>query len=1002
MSRALTIAELALLRTRPLRSELYLVAQKSRTVWTSTVLVAPPNDDRAVQFTSVDNATADMLSGMTMRVTDAGTGAVKGFVRLRDLTPGSPILDIGETSEIAWANGDIITVLDEFSIWPRHIRIVDEANVYIDEEGYVAQHTTCQPVPVFGPNGVPRLAAGSVTMGFDASDSWEPNGGALTYLWTVTPAAGATISDDDIANPTITFTHAVSHRVTLAVSCGGVTSYGYRYIFVLPETGWTSEDGSYTTTPRMALTDCSGNYDQGGWQFGVTLYDDADMTAIRDRALCVLCSDDYHGNTLTAENIGLYTGVLGAGRNNILCVGWVKGLTIDVNPDKGAVTFQVGGPQTWLDLETNFPLGLFDSQYPDLPATTSGWSQFADLTVDKALWHLGYWRSTITLVTDFYVTGDTRQIGVSEGPVGMMLRQVSSLSDDTILAHPACDKLGRLFVRINPQCTASPRTFPDVFENSLAPLGIHPADRRGTMNIEQRDTSEAGQVDISGISYLNGVAAPFFSLSPGHIPMHYGAMERRDRFLFADQAAANQACGLMGGMLNNEYPTISIPLAAMQKLVDIAPEQYVSMVIAAGDTERGIVWPDDNDIAAGLAKKRLLPRRITFSWDSASGVLLPDLECEAESWEQLAVTGDSPPTPPEPPAPPEPPPPPVPPVAYSLATEIIFMVGGDKIYWSDDVFDLEELTPHYLEINGPIAAGMAGVAGWFDAMPDGSAIYVSNLVAGTVCNELWRATNFRTSPAAPNWTKVLAQGDVVGGQTLGDDFRWRCAMYGGASVICFQSWCVPGAGAWNLMYGLGPAWVWTLSVGGAGGTMQPFPLYNSNRGGFFAALSLIGINAVFDGQTNVNDNFNAWANDAGQIYRFAENVGTHYVRDAIGHADCLTLAPANVPGTAHLQGSWMGNQMTFVDAAGNAMAGDGCAIAPTGLAWGAGVLWPVLISGGNFLVWQRDVTPAMEDIVRISLDGFTSDYLQRNGNFWAIAGVGIKTLINMCIMAFEA
>jgi hypothetical protein len=364
------------------------------------------------------------------------------------------------------------------------------------------------------------------------------------------------------------------------------------------------------------------------------------------------------------------------------------------------------------------------------------------------------------------------------------------------------------------------------------------------------------------------------------------------------------------------------------------------------------------------------------------------------------VTGDPPPDPPDPPEPPAPPTPPAPPPAYALATEIIFMLDDNTIFFSDEVFDLEELQPHWIEIAGPPA--ITGVPNWFDAMPDGSAIYVSNLAPGSICNELWRATNFRTSPAAPNWTRVLAQGDVVGGKTLADDFRFRCAMYGGNSVICFQAWANPPAGAFNLMHGLGPAWAWTFSVGGAGGTMQPFPLYNSNRGGFFAQLSLIGVNAVFDGDTNVNDNYNAWANDYGQIYRFSEDVGTHYVRDAIGHARCLTLGPANVPGTAHLQGAWMGTQMCFVDVNGHAMNGDGCGMGATGLIWASGVIWPVLISGGDFMVWQRSITPSLDDMIRISLDGFTADYLVRDGDFWTVAGPGNRNMINMCLMSYEA
>jgi hypothetical protein len=61
-------------------------------------------------------------------------------------------------------------------------------------------------------------------------------------------------------------------------------------------------------------------------------------------------------------------------------------------------------------------------------------------------------------------------------------------------------------------------------------------------------------------------------------------------------------------------------------LIDVVPNQYITLSISAGDTPLGIVW----------TTKRLIPRSVTYQRDAKTGAFTADLDCEAEA---IGITG---------------------------------------------------------------------------------------------------------------------------------------------------------------------------------------------------------------------------------------------------------------------------------------------------------------------------------------------------------------------------
>lgn len=778
----LTAAELVLLRTRPQRTDLYLAIPTYATVYTAVVVAPVPASNDGVYEVTFDGGAgatwADVVAGMTLMVGTLAGGSDIGFARIRDVitTADAGItgtIDIGTTSEIDFAVGQFLTVTNEFGLWPRH-PYVDPAtgeefmdwDIDYDTVGD-PQHVYFAPVPVMYPSAVVELTGASVSVAFDALASWVPGTapGGYTYLWT---CAGANpIVPDNLPGATITFTTAGTYLVVLEMSAdyaGGHSpvSFGYRYVIVY--------DDAHPLIKSPVLESCSGDFDNGGWSYRVTCHSQAGLTTIHNRTLCMLVADDWYG--ATKQSIGPI-----AGRENIICIGWIDGESITWSNDTGNVSFDVQGPQWWLDRMPGYPTGVDDA----LVASVA-WTEIETLTARKGLWHFLYWRTTAAAVMDIpsvarhgFTTPDARRLATTYTPSGSLWEQLRAIAD-RIFARATCDRYGRLFINVDNQLVdpAIRGTHPNI----LGAGGFTDADWRDEITIERLTVPDAALVDLSGVYWSGTVAtsSALFSLAPGHYFKHYGRPAPRDRLALTDQAESNMLAGLYLGWLNNEYPHVDVPLAANNRCFDIAPYQFSWMSIAAGDTPRGIEWTN----------KRLIPRRVSFERDTREAVLLADVTFEAETFANTAMIGDPPIEPPVP----DPTDPPLPPCICDDPTAINY--GGDCpcVYPANaDVIIVMTKTQMGRSLN------------FFDAVPVWEDI--STGLSGDyfqICvnpvGEAWCVTSdgfyycADVSAAAPAWSLRMA---------LATARAWDAAFAAANFGSCF---CDPAGVGWTMLTGV--------------------------------------------------------------------------------------------------------------------------------------------------------------------------------------------------------
>ena len=617
MARAITSPELTLLRsfgeTIPRSfgpwTELFMAVLHPNTIYTARLASLPSSNDQVAQisYNTGSGTLGDVKPGMTLLVGTTAGARDLGICRIRT-APDGGYFYIGETSEIEWSSNCYLTISDDFDIHARHIHVDDDEYLYMDYNVvYSDQHLNFDPVPVLGSHACLWLSGGSASVIFNSSDSWVFDSTISGHAW---EAPGSSSSSGmSTATPTISYNAAGVYRVMCTVTAAnGKTAMGVRYVFVF--------DDDHMPSTVFQIANCEGNVDMGGWMFDVTMQAEASLTDLREGTLVVLFAKDYYQGT--EQSIGPIEG-----RENIVCVGRVgPSESIRWDPVAGQVHFIAYGPQFWLN-----KIKVGATQLDFTSGSPANWNQVKNLTPDRALWHLMHWRSTATMVMDFYPTGDALYDNRITSLANFLWAQLTEFAGLKLMAHVLCDRFGRLFAEIDPQMVpeSGRGSFPEVME-------ITKDDWMEVIEFERATVHETGQVNIS-TRFVNssGTSYTFYSLSPGHMPKRYGEWEINDGMLAASQADSNRKAGLLLGWKNNELPDMPIKLWGNNRMIDITPHQVLAITIAAGDTPRGLEYAGN-----------LIPRRVTFRYDAEARWLSTELGCEAETFEQVVSEGDIP------------------------------------------------------------------------------------------------------------------------------------------------------------------------------------------------------------------------------------------------------------------------------------------------------------------------------------------------------------------------
>lgn len=672
---ALTAPQLALLRADGHKTQWYLKVCVPQTLFSARV------NDASIARGAVDitfdngvGVSTDALEGMSVWIGSATGLHDLGVTRLRRDTIAAQLL-VAENSEILWADNLYLTVKNEFLPWPKYPRLVAPSSYYKDYD-YINIYQTDQwpPVAIMGAPAVGILSAGSATIAFDGSDSYAiyPSATIAVYAWEFPSGAPATSA-------------AATQSVVWSVA--GV--YWVRF-----QAEDSNARGSFTRRPILItdLSDCltdfvcesmSGDIDNG-WQATFRVSEAATLAELPDGAPVFFFGVDYYGTTQTA--IGM-TGT----RDNLKLFGYVLKDTVRKDPETGDTLFEVGTVNQLLSkVGTPFPKYLEDvgSVSPTI------WTEGYRVTVQRALFYLIKFHSTLTEVTDMFIEQDDTSIAESDFPDAPLWDQLKTFAASTRLMRCSVSKQG--VVRIKRDVNTIP-----IADRAAIPtvaLLTH-GDWDGEISIVERTFSEVSQIDLSGLRYTgippvsDSSIFPVFSLAPGRAPLAFGNRNELRSLALNSQSEANQLAGDVLARDNNRYESLTFPFNGNWVCsIEPAEQEYFTLSLAAGDTNRGIVW----------TAQKLIARQVTIDFDWAAGYMRPVVTFEIDTGGgTVGIDGDYPTTAPitQPVTPPVITPPAVGGYADTWRGHVLYAGRNGRVYESFDFSGPTGAMPTWADIS---------------------------------------------------------------------------------------------------------------------------------------------------------------------------------------------------------------------------------------------------------------------------------------------------------------
>ena len=515
-------------------SNVYAFISSPATVLACQVNDPSPANDRRTSI-AFDGVTAGAytaaLDGMTVLVgsaaglSDRGLGCIDGSATASSL----PII---MTSNIAIADNDYVTVIQDFGVWARK-----------KLPTYTNQLSVPRPTIAAGGDRVLKLTGANVATTYALT-------GAASY---VTTCAGSTVTNGTTDHPTVAVTTAGEYLVKIVgTGANGAVSTTYRIVYVY----------SAANPPKNIILQ-SNSGDESGWSATIQLYEN--QSSVRDRAKCIIFGEDYfNGAQGSAGDL--------AGCENIILSGWIAGDTIDYDVDNGGVSFDVRGAGYWLDKMDN------ESEIVMMGTAAADWGHMASLTVDKMLWFMASWQTTCLNCMDAVYTGDTRTAPVITAPSGSIKSQIDYVTG-RILANAFTDQYGRMIFRIDTPL------IPIADRAGIASAATLTSADFESINIDKTILPPTSQTVITGQTAAGVYMA---AIGGGRIAGRFGTQSGLDELLAADQAQLNVMAGSLFAKDNTPYKFSINNLRGNNRTIE--PGKRITLTILAADNLGGVAY----------------------------------------------------------------------------------------------------------------------------------------------------------------------------------------------------------------------------------------------------------------------------------------------------------------------------------------------------------------------------------------------------------------------------
>ncbi len=601
-----TVAEAALLRSRPHNTKLYLSIYQPETVFTGYITGSVSKGDRVFQLSNTVGPLVNNEPNVTLLVTSA-SGDDKGRIRLRGFDAGTKVITVAENSNINWQNGDFVEGIRFFEIWPVYPRILlvtgtTTTTWYKDYDvSYTNQNSKLGYLICMGPHHAGMLKNGQHRIYYSAegTEHVRADETGTSYHWLF---EGGSPSVSHVKTPGwVTYNQSGYFTTWMGVS-GSVTQtsdFSNRHISIYDP---VTSTGSHPIV-QWELMDLSGSRDQGGYVASIRIFEDVSGKKIRDGSLVVVFADDWYADT--EQSIGGNA----INRSNIFFVGYVVDGTIHYNYRDHYVDFDVASVTEFMKMAEGFSVSVQDSDDPANDAATnpdipSGWVALLDMTVKKALYHYMRWHSTVMNCADFQFIGTDQKIQYFDADRTSIYDAINTLMSGALVGGICADRQGKIFAERNVNVE------PNSFNTGLT---ITKQDWIGDPAIEEHTINEVSYLEMGGIAYNGTTFEALMACAPGVTPAYRGKVQRIQGLALTNQAELNTLVGNVYAQMNARYPNIEFHLAGNYRNFDIAPQEKSVINISSADV----------GIPIQVSNKTFFVNSISWEYNAEDETLMP-------------------------------------------------------------------------------------------------------------------------------------------------------------------------------------------------------------------------------------------------------------------------------------------------------------------------------------------------------------------------------------------
>jgi len=660
-----------LMRTRPQWQKWYLAVDKPPIIWRGRVKGDHTRgaydivfDGGALVGAITPEVDFEIWFGSTVDQKDIGISRIRNGA-----LPGA--WDTGTfriaSNDMDLADNDYITVKQ--NIRPTAI-LPSIDGVYEDEDkAYDDENENQHPLARIGPPAAGFLSNGILTVDFRSDDEAIASGALPdTYDWQFEDGdQSSAVANPGNINFTTTGRKWVTHTVTDdQVPAKSHTRYSQVYVF----------DTSAPPITGFQVSNLSGDRDSGGWRATVTVHQDADIDEFPDLAQVVIFCEAYWGGTQSDVGYGW------VGRENIMFVGYIVEDSVTKDPETSVVTFDVISIVELMKQITCWGASLKDD------VTPIAWHEIKDMNLNLEAFHVFTEHTTIDKIADIYlhlyyddVYGESptevtmKYTDLGEGSVYDQVKTQIGEAGRALLLN---NKYGQIYLEPNAQLALSTNMPTDIMWT------LDHDDWRDKLDLgpELDGTYQCCQVDFIGFYYSGNDPLPWGSLAPGR-QWPTGSVQKVTGVRVNNQTDADKYSGVFEQNYNNEFSNVATGMAGFYPVLDIAPQRYLAITLAATDTLRGLVWSAINHI----------PKNVSFTINGEGGYALTNIVLDQAIGSATGVTNKIPTVDPNPDPPPAPEPPPLPPPPIILPGDIIIYdrshilmtedFGSDNPTWRD-------------------------------------------------------------------------------------------------------------------------------------------------------------------------------------------------------------------------------------------------------------------------------------------------------------------------------